>query len=269
MSYGLKERPAGRLSLPITVSFWIVFVTGTVFPICPGHPGRAASRDEDPFAAKRAAMVKEQVAARGVREPAVIDALRTVPRHLFIPPELRGEAYEDFPLPIGEGQTISQPYVVAVMTQSLALGKGDNVLEVGTGSGYQAAVLSLLAASVYSIEINENLARRAADTLKSLGYANVHVRNGDGFFGWPEQAPFDAIIVTCAVDRVPPRLLEQLAEGGRLVVPLGDARSFQTLTLITKKNGKLVVREIFDVRFVPMTGEAIRKIHSPVPGAHH
>lgn len=261
MSHGLKKRPAGRLSLPATVTFWVMFAAGAVFPICPGEPGRAASRAEDPFAAKRAAMVKEQVAARGVRDPAVLHALRTVPRHLFIPPELRGEAYGDFPLPIGEGQTISQPYVVAVMTESVALGKRDKVLEVGTGSGYQAAVLSLLAASVYSIEINESLARRAADTLKSLGYANVQVRSGDGFFGWPEQAPFDAIIVTCAVDRVPPRLLEQLAEDGRLVVPLGDSRSYQTLTLITKKDGKPLVRKIFDVRFVPMTGEALKKKH--------
>ncbi|MGA2532611.1 MAG: protein-L-isoaspartate(D-aspartate) O-methyltransferase [Candidatus Aminicenantales bacterium] len=259
MRHGLKEKPPGRLSLSAMVTFWVMFAAGAVFSICPGDPGRAASLAADPFAAKRAAMVKEQVAARGVRDPAILDALRTVPRHLFIPPQLRSEAYGDFPLPIGEGQTISQPYVVAVMTESVALGKGDKVLEIGTGSGYQAAVLSLLAASVYSIEINERLARRAADTLESLGYANVRVRSGDGFFGWPEQAPFDAIIVTCAVDSVPPRLLEQLAEGGRLVVPLGDSRSYQTLTLITKTNGKPVVRRIFEVRFVPMTGEAIKK----------
>jgi protein-L-isoaspartate(D-aspartate) O-methyltransferase len=204
-------------------------------------------------------MVEEQVAARGVRDRAVLDALRAVPRHLFVPPELRNDAYGDFPLPIGEGQTISQPYIVGLMTQSLGLGKGDKVLEVGTGSGYQAAVLSQLAAAVYSIEINDSLAARAADTLKSLGYANVHVRPGDGFFGWPEEAPFDAIIVTCAVDRIPPRLLEQLAEGGRLILPLGDSRTTQTLTLITKKNGQPAVREIIDVRFVPMTGEALKK----------
>jgi protein-L-isoaspartate(D-aspartate) O-methyltransferase len=259
MSHGLAERPADPRFSPVPATLWILFAAGAVFSTCLGDPGTAAVRDKDPFAAKRAAMVEEQVAARGVRDPAVLDALRTVPRHLFVPAELREEAYGDFPLPIGEGQTISQPYVVAVMTQSLALGKGDKVLEVGTGSGYQAAVLSRLAASVYSIEINGDLARRAADTLKSLGYANVRVKSGDGFFGWPEEAPFDAIIITCAVDLVPPRLLEQLAEGGRLVAPLGDAQSFQTLTLITKKNGKAVVREIFDVRFVPMTGEALKK----------
>ena len=255
-------RPAGGLSLRVIIAFWVtsaVLAAGAAFSIRPRDPDRAASRPEDPFAAKRAAMVKEQVAARGVRDPVVLGAMRTVPRHLFVPPDVREEAYGDFPLPIGEGQTISQPYVVAVMTESVGLGKRDKVLEVGTGSGYQAAVLSLLAGSVYSIEINGSLARRAADTLKSLGYANVQVKSGDGFFGWPEQAPFDAIIVTCAVDRVPPRLLDQLAEGGRLVIPLGDSRSYQTLTLIAKKNGKPVVREIFDVRFVPMTGEAIKK----------
>jgi protein-L-isoaspartate(D-aspartate) O-methyltransferase len=204
-------------------------------------------------------MVEEQIAARGVRQPAVLEAMRMVPRHLFVPPELRNEAYGDFPLPIGEGQTISQPYIVGLMTQSLGLGHGEKVLEIGTGSGYQAAVLSRLAGAVFSVEINENLARRAADTLKDLGFANVRVKSGDGFFGWPEEAPFDAIIVTCAVDRVPPRLLEQLAEGGRLILPLGESQSFQTLTLVTKKNGKPVVREIIDVRFVPMTGEALKK----------
>lgn len=215
--------------------------------------------DDEAFARKRLAMVEDQVASRGVRDPAVLDVLRTVPRHLFVPAELRDEAYGDYPLPIGEGQTISQPYIVGLMTQSLGLGKGERVLEIGTGSGYQAAVLARLAGAVYSIEINGNLARRAADTLKNLGFANVRVKHGDGFFGWPEEAPFDAIMVTCAVDPVPPRLLDQLAEGGRLIIPLGDSRSYQALTLITKKNGKPVVREIIDVRFVPMTGEALKK----------
>jgi protein-L-isoaspartate(D-aspartate) O-methyltransferase len=145
------------------------------------------------------------------------------------------------------------------MTQSLKLRKGEKVLEIGTGSGYQGAVLSLLAGEVFTVEINENLARRAAETLESLGYGNVRVRCGDGFFGWPEEAPFDAVIVTCAVDHVPPPLLEQLREGGRLILPLGNARTFQTLTLITKKKGQAVVRKIIDVRFVPMTGEAQKK----------
>jgi len=219
-----------------------------------GAAGQASPRDEEAFTRKRMIMVDEQVAARGVRDPDVLKALRAVPRHLFVPPEYRDEAYGDYPLPIGEGQTISQPYIVGLMTQCLGLGKGDRVLEVGTGSGYQAAVLARLAGAVYSIEINEKLSRRAAGTLKGLGIVNVSLRSGDGFFGWPEAAPFDAIIVTCATERVPPSLLDQLAEGGRLVLPLGDSRSFQTLTLIVKKNGKLVVRDILDVRFVPMTG---------------
>jgi protein-L-isoaspartate(D-aspartate) O-methyltransferase len=214
---------------------------------------------EEAFARARQAMVEEQVASRGVRDPAVLQALRSVPRHLFVPPAWRGEAYEDYPLPIGDGQTISQPYIVGLMTQSLKLRKGEKVLEVGTGSGYQAAVLSLLVGEVFTVEISENLARRAAETLKRLGYANVRVRCGDGFFGWPEAAPFDAVIVTCAVDHIPPPLLEQLREGGRLILPLGNARTFQTLTLVTKKNGRAVVRKIIDVRFVPMTGEAQKK----------
>jgi protein-L-isoaspartate(D-aspartate) O-methyltransferase len=217
------------------------------------------AQDDEEFARKRLVMVEEQVAARGVRDPAVLEALKSVPRHLFVPPGLRDQAYDDGPLPIGEGQTISQPYIVGLMTQSLGLGKGEKVLEVGTGSGYQAAVLARLAGAVFSIEINETLARRAADTLKNLGFANVRVRSGDGFFGWSEEAPYNAIIVTCAVGRLPPPLLEQLAEGGRLILPLGEAQFFQTLTLITKKNGKPVVREIIDVRFVPMTGEALKK----------
>jgi len=224
----------------------------------------ARSAGEDPFAAGRKAMVEAQIAARGVRDPRVLEAMAVVPRHLFVPPALRDEAYGDFPLPIGEGQTISQPYIVALMTESVGLRAGEKVLEVGTGSGYQAAVLSRLAGAVLSIEINETLARRAAGTLAELGYSNVRVRSGDGFFGWPEEAPFDAVIVTCAVDRVPPRLFDQLAEGGRLVLPLGDARSYQTLTLVTKKGGKPVVRGLIDVRFVPMTGEAIKKDGCPL-----
>jgi protein-L-isoaspartate(D-aspartate) O-methyltransferase len=224
-----------------------------------GSSARGPLQEEEGFARARAAMVEKQVAARGVRSPAVLEALRTVPRHLFIPPAYRGEAYEDHPVPIGDGQTISQPFIVGLMTESLDLRKGEKVLEVGTGSGYQAAVLSLLAGDVFTVEINEDLARLAADTLKSLGYGNVHVRCGDGFFGWPEEAPFDAVIVTCAVERVPPPLLDQLRDGGRLIIPLGDARAIQTLTLITKRHGRAVVRRIIDVRFVPMTGEVQKK----------
>jgi len=253
MTTAEKRRPW----LPRTVL--VLLVAAAVLAPAAGSTDSAASRDEDRFVAERKAMVESQVASRGVRDPAVLKALRTVPRHLFIPPELRGEAYGDYPLPIGEGQTISQPYIVALMTESLELKKGDKVLEIGTGSGYQAAVISLLARTVFTIEISDSLARRAAATLAKLGYPNVHVRSGDGFFGWPEEAPFDAVIVTCAVDHVPGLLFDQLAEDGRLILPLGDPRTFQTLTLVTKKSGKMVTRRITEVRFVPMTGEAQKK----------
>ncbi len=218
-----------------------------------------AGQDEPAFAAKRALMVREQIAARGIRDRRLLDVLAAVPRHLFVPPEMRDEAYDDRPLPIGEGQTISQPYIVAYMTESLVLTKAARVLEIGTGSGYQAAVLSRLAAEVYSIDINESLALRAADTLKKLGYDNVRVKSGDGFYGWPEAAPFDAVIVTCAAPSVPPRLFDQLAEGGRLVIPVGETGAVQTLTLVTKVRGKPVERHLLDVLFVPMTGEAQKK----------
>lgn len=208
-------------------------------------------------------MVAQQLAARDIQDPRVLEVMGRVPRHLFVPPSFRDQAYEDYPLPIGEGQTISQPYIVALMTQWLRLREGDKVLEVGTGSGYQAAVLAELGAQVFSIEINEPLARRAAQTLKDLGYADVRVKAGDGFFGWPEEAPFDAVIVTCAVDLVPPSLFEQLKEGGRLIIPLGDALSFQTLTLITKVEGQPRRQQISGVRFVPMTGEAQKKKKGP------
>jgi protein-L-isoaspartate(D-aspartate) O-methyltransferase len=162
-------------------------------------------------------------------------------------------------LPIGEGQTISQPYIVALMTQSLSLKDGDKVLEIGTGSGYQAAVLAELKTRVFSIEIDPRLAERAAGTLRDLGYADIRVKSGDGFFGWPEEAPFDGIIVTAAAPRIPPLLVDQLKEGGRLIIPLGDPGQFQVLTLGTKTHGKLKTREISGVRFVPMTGEAQKK----------
>jgi protein-L-isoaspartate(D-aspartate) O-methyltransferase len=219
----------------------------------------ARSQSEEALAERRKAMVERQVAARGVTDPKVLRALTDIPRHVFVPAEYADLAYGDPPLPIDEGQTISQPYIVGLMTQCLALREGDKVLEIGTGSGYQAAVLALLAGRVWTIEIHEPLARKAAATLARLGLANVEVRAGDGFFGWPEEAPFDAIIITCAVRRVPEPLFEQLAEGGRLVVPLGDTRPFQTLTVLTKDKGAPVVRRVLDVRFVPMTGEAQKK----------
>lgn len=199
-------------------------------------------------------MVEEQIAGRGVEDAAVLDALRQVPRHLFIPESVRDQAYEDYPLPIGEGQTISQPYIVALMTQLADLGPDDKVLEIGTGSGYQAAVLSRLAREVYSIEILEPLGRRASQTLRRLGYDNVNVRVGDGYGGWPEEAPFDAILVTAAApDQPPPPLEEQLKVGGRMVIPVG--KYFQDLVVLTRTQKGKVRRSVIPVRFVPMTGE--------------
>jgi protein-L-isoaspartate(D-aspartate) O-methyltransferase len=219
----------------------------------------AGDQGEAAFAARRKAMVEGQIAARGVRDPLVLKAMSEVPRHLFVPAGVIDQAYEDHPLPIGEGQTISQPYIVAFMTECLALKGGEKVLEVGTGSGYQAAVLGRIAGGVFSVEINATLAREAAATLGRLGFANVHVRAGDGFFGWPEEAPFEAIIVTAAAPELPPALFAQLAEGGRLVIPLGDPRTYQSLTVVTKRQGRPRIERVLDVRFVPMTGEILKK----------
>ncbi len=201
-------------------------------------------------------MVDRQIAGRGIRDERVLAAMRTVRRHWFVPASLQDEAYDDRPLPIGEGQTISQPYIVALMTELLQLKGGEKVLEIGTGSGYQAAILSELAERVYSIEIVEPLGRRAERTLKERGYDRVRLRIGDGYKGWPEEAPFDAIIVTCAPESPPPELIEQLAAGGRMVIPVGSQWGDQTLIVLRKKSdGSLVEERVAPVRFVPMTGE--------------
>lgn len=200
----------------------------------------------------RKEMVQNQIIARGIKDTNVIDAMFKVERHKFVPQNLEKLAYEDHPLPIGEGQTISQPYVVALMTEKLALKGGEKVLEIGTGSGYQAAILSLIAKEIYTIEIIPLLANCAAKQLKELEFNNVQVRCGDGFLGWPEAAPFDAIIITCAPPEVPKPLIEQLAEGGKLIVPLGE--DFQMLTLFEKIGDKLQKTSIIPVRFVPMKG---------------
>jgi len=198
----------------------------------------------------RMRMVREQIQARGLEDPRVLEAVRRVPRHEFVAPRLREQAYDDRPLSIGHGQTISQPYVVAAMTELAAVGPESRVLEVGTGSGYQAALLAELAGEVFTIEIVEPLAERARETLARLGYTNVHVRHGDGYAGWPEEAPFDAIVVTAAPPEVPPALREQLAVGGRLVIPVG--RDWQELEVHTRTAEGWEVREVFPVRFVPM-----------------
>ena len=203
-------------------------------------------------------MVQQQLMARGINDSRVLAAMNKVPREEFIPVSKRSEAYEDGPLPIGYGQTISQPYIVAFMTQQLQPKPSDHVLEVGTGSGYQAAILAELVAEVYSIEIVAPLAKDAEATLQRLGYKNVHVKVGDGYQGWPEYAPFDAIIVTCAPDEVPQPLIDQLKEGGRMIIPVGE-RFAQQLYLLEKKNGHLKESVTLPVRFVPMTREGKKK----------
>lgn len=209
------------------------------------------------FAAERERMVDHHIAGPGreVKNPRVLAAMRAVPRHEFVPAEQRQLAYTDQALSIGFEQTISQPFIVALMTEKLNPKPADRVLEVGTGSGYQAAVLSRLVADVYTIEIIEPLARRAEADLKRLGYANAHLRAGDGYGGWPEAAPFDAIIVTCAPDHVPRPLVEQLREGGRMIIPVGTAGS-QKLYFLEKTAGQLERRAVLPVMFVPMTGRA-------------
>jgi protein-L-isoaspartate(D-aspartate) O-methyltransferase len=220
----------------------------------------AACSDAKPPAAgdltaQRYAMVDEQIAARGISDPATLEAMRTVPRHEFLPMRLRGEAYMDYPLPIGHGQTISQPFIVAFMTEAIRPQPGEKILEIGAGSGYQAAVLAQMGADVYTIEIVEPLAEMARQTLERLGFKNAHVRHGDGFRGWPEHAPFDAIIVTCAPDKIPPDLVAQLRDGGRMIIPVGGGME-QELVLLRKEGGKIEKQSVLPVRFVPMTGEA-------------
>ena len=213
-----------------------------------------ATKNEDPYKAQRDTMVDSQIIARGVKDARVLQAVRKVPRHLFVPPADIDHAYMDSPLPIGESQTISQPYIVALMTELLQLKGNEKILEIGTGSGYQAAVLAEITKQVYSIEIVEKLGLRAKETLHNLGYKNIEIKIGDGYQGWKEKAPFDAIIVTAAPEITPPPLVEQLKEGGRLVIPLGEY--FQELYVLTKTKGEIVKQSIIPVRFVPMTGQA-------------
>lgn len=206
-------------------------------------------------AEERARMVEEQIAERGIEDEAVLRAMRAVPRHRFVSARFQEAAYADSPLPIGQGQTISQPYIVALMTDLIELEPGDRVLEVGTGSGYQAAVASQIADSVFTIEIFEELATSAAERLRQLGYGNVVARQGDGYFGWPERGPFDAILVTAAAGHVPPPLVQQLKPGGRMAIPVGGAFQVQHLVLVQKtEDGKVTTRNVLPVRFVPLLG---------------
>jgi protein-L-isoaspartate(D-aspartate) O-methyltransferase len=217
-------------------------------------PSPAAPRRDDPYARRRDEMVRSQIEERGLDSPALLAAFRAVPRHELVPEPVREEAYADHALPIGFDQTISQPYIVALMTHLAGVKRGDKVLEVGTGSGYQAAVLAEMGARVFTIEIVDPLAKRAAADLQRLGYREVHVRSGDGYRGWPSEAPFDAIIVTAAPPEVPAPLKQQLKVGGRLVIPVGEG--VQQLRVIVRTAGGFRDEPVTDVMFVPMTGEA-------------
>jgi protein-L-isoaspartate(D-aspartate) O-methyltransferase len=227
---------------------------GLALAACSTAPAPAPSAERPDAGRER--MVKEQIEGRDIKDPRTLAAMRKVPRHLFVPEASASQAYGDFPLPIGHGQTISQPYIVAFMTEALGLRGGEKVLEIGTGSGYQAAVLGEIAGSVYTIEIVPELAAEARERLARLGCRNVEVRAGDGYLGWPEAAPFDAIMVTAAAPRIPEPLKQQLKDGGRLVLPVGD--EYQELIVVTRRGSAYDERRVLPVRFVPMTG-AVRK----------
>ncbi|MBR9998833.1 MAG: protein-L-isoaspartate(D-aspartate) O-methyltransferase [Cyclobacteriaceae bacterium] len=212
-------------------------------------------RDQDDYVELRKDMVERQIRNRGVNDQAVLNAMLKVPRHLFVPDHQQPYAYDDRPLSIGNNQTISQPYIVGFMTEAISPEKGDKVLEIGTGSGYQAAVLAEIVDKVYTIEIISELADRAENTFKRLGYDNIYSMAGDGYAGWPEEAPFDAIMVTAAPEEIPPPLIEQLKEGGRMIIPVGPIYRVQSLQLLIKRNGKMKVQDLLPVRFVPFTRE--------------
>jgi protein-L-isoaspartate(D-aspartate) O-methyltransferase len=255
---GNTMAPGGRGGLA-----WTAVLAGLLCVVATGWAlGRddppAKKADDDPTAPARRRMVQRHLVERGIKDPRVLDAFRTVPRHKFLPPETRRMAYDDESIPIGEGQTITPPFDVAFMTEALQPKPTDRVYEVGTGSGYQASILSRLVKEVYSIEIHEPLGKRAAAVLKELGYDNIHTRVGDGYAGWPEAAPFDAIIVTCAPEAIPQPLLDQLKDGGRMVIPIGN-RFNQVVHLIEKRGGRLTDRQLRPTLFVPMTGQAQRE----------
>jgi protein-L-isoaspartate(D-aspartate) O-methyltransferase len=239
----------------ITRSLGLAVVLSFALPACAQETAETKSEtDGQDFAERRQRMVENQIAARGIDDERVLEAMREVPRHEFMPPETRDWAYADRPVPIGEGQTISQPFVVAFMTEAIDPQPDDKVLEIGTGSGYQAAVLSRLVDEVYTIEIFPSLGEQAREDLLEQGYDNVNVRVGDGFRGWPEEAPFDKIIVTASPEEVPEPLKKQLAEGGRMIIPVGKGLS-QNLRLLIKEDGRLKEQDVMPVRFVPLINE--------------
>jgi len=234
--------------------YLLVFLIISVFP--PFLMGQV-HKDTPKYRQAREKMILSQIRSRGISNEKVLKAMSEVLRHSFVPKELASQAYRDHPLPIGEGQTISQPYIVALMTESLELKGHERVLEIGTGSGYQAAILANAAKEVYTIEIKKKLYTKANQTLRSLDYSNIRTRHADGYFGWPEAAPFDCIMVTASIDHIPPPLLKQLKDGGRLILPLGNPFSYQNLSLVTKQGEDYTVKQITGVLFVPMTGYAL------------
>lgn len=238
-----------KKSLLIALSL-IIFTAGSM---------AGTGTESSEFKSARRQMVLKQIQKRGISDPRVLEAMNSVLRHLFVPENLKHKAYEDHPLPIGEGQTISQPYIVALMTESLGLKGTETVLEIGTGSGYQAAVLGKVAHRVFTIEIKEKLFHKAASLLKLLKLDNIETHSGDGYFGLPEKAPFDCIMITAAVDHIPPPLLKQLKVGGRLILPLGNPFGYQHLSLVTKSATDYKVKQITGCLFVPMTGKALEK----------
>lgn len=251
-----KSYVAVRLSTPLLLL--CIFLAGALLgswlpppAAASGLSAATAAESPDGFQHKRRKMVAEQLKPRGIADQSVLRAMGTVPRHLFVPAFLRHQAYMDGPLPIGHGQTISQPFIVAYMTEMIRLQSQHRVLEIGTGSGYQAAVLAELTDRVYTMEIIPELADTAGKRLKKTGYASVNVRQGDGYHGWPEAAPFDAIVVTAAAEFIPPPLLQQLKEGGRMIIPVGSPFYVQYLMLVEKKQGKITTRSLMPVRFVP------------------
>jgi protein-L-isoaspartate(D-aspartate) O-methyltransferase len=252
----------GTSLLPTKISYkrsifaWAILLTLQISqPIFALQQSSLQSEISDSLAAARRTMIDRDLRGRGIKDPRVLSAMESVPRHLFVAEHLRPFAYEDRPLPIAEGQTISQPYVVAYMSELLELRGSEKVLEIGTGSGYQAAVLACLAAEVYSIEIIPSLSESARRVIEQLGFKNIYLKVGDGFFGWEEKAPFDAILLTAAVPEIPKPLWSQLREGGQIIMPRGEAWQSQRLVRVRKVANKEVVEELKEVRFVPMTGE--------------
>jgi protein-L-isoaspartate(D-aspartate) O-methyltransferase len=253
-----------RIVAGLILAAWCVITSGEIAP-AQESPSRDAggakpdsAKSDDPTAPARNRMVQRHLAERGIKNPRVLDAFRTVPRHLFVPPESRRLAYDDESIPIGEAQTITPPYDVAFMTELLDPKPTDRVYEVGTGSGYQSAILSRIVKEVYSVEIHAPLSKRATQVHKDVGYTNIHTRIGDGYEGWPDAAPFDAVIVTCAPQKVPQPLVDQLKEGGRMVIPLGS-RFDQTVYVGDKHDGKVELKPLRPTLFVPMTGRAQRE----------